>query len=336
MSSSKIRTVLAYTVFEYNRNGLQYNDLVQSKTNDFRFSPFENFELLLSATACMSVDHKLSDCSIMDDHQSSSKPKAELNDVVKRARIVCSFCGFERTSDNSDDGNDDPFDEFGCNGCAATKILINEDIPHIRDTHKSHSFYTSCHACSPSGYDAYLLSCCECLPRSEIPVSSDTYSDLPGIYELIFMRAYEEIFDEIDFRSRTVKGFLKIQSFRHYNQDLFKGKIVFTDELRKKGRLETSHNVFENGLTFVQTNKPINDNKPESFTSRLRGEIHDETKEYYRRSSWDWYLGTPVNLTILEKDYTCRWIPYDDSLHCTNNDAGELTTGDDEGDMSCP
>jgi hypothetical protein len=61
-----------------------------------------------------------------------------------------------------------------------------------------------------------------------------------------------------------------------------------------------------------------------------------KTKEYYRRSSWDWYLGTPVNLTILEKDYTCRWIPYDDSLHCTNNDAGELTTGDDEGDMSCP
>jgi formylmethanofuran dehydrogenase subunit E len=68
----------------------------------------------------VSVDHKLSDCStIMDDHQSSSKSMAELNDVVKRARIACSSCGFEKTSK---DDNVDPFDEFVCGGCAATNI----------------------------------------------------------------------------------------------------------------------------------------------------------------------------------------------------------------------
>jgi formylmethanofuran dehydrogenase subunit E len=44
---------------------------------------------------------------------------AELNDVVKRARIACSSCGFEKTSK---DDNVDPFDEFVCGGCAATNI----------------------------------------------------------------------------------------------------------------------------------------------------------------------------------------------------------------------
>ena len=76
---------------------------------------------------------------------------AELNDVVKRARIACSLCGFEKTSN---DDNDDTSDKFGCGGCAATKIWTNEDITHIRETHKSHSFYTSCHVCSATEHEA--------------------------------------------------------------------------------------------------------------------------------------------------------------------------------------
>ena len=83
---------------------------------------------------------------------------------------------------------------------------------------------------------------------------------------------------------------------------------------------------------MCKRNKPINDNIHESFTYRLRGEIQDETKDYlvedHNESSLGAYFGTPVNLMILEKDYNCRWIPYDNPLCCTNNDAGELTTRD--------
>ena len=50
--------------------------------------------------------------------------------------------------------------------------------------------------------------------------------------------------------------------------------------------------------------------------------------EDHNESSPGAYFGTPVNLMILEKDYNCRWIPYDNPLCCTNNDAGELTTRD--------
>ena len=82
----------------------------------------------------------------------------------------------------------------------------------------------------------------------------------------------------------------------------------------------------------MQTNKPIDDNIHESFTYRLRGEIQDETKDYlvedHNEFSPGAYFGTPVNLMILEEDYNCRWIPYDNPLCCTNNDEGELTTRD--------
>jgi hypothetical protein len=90
----------------------------------------------------------------------------------------------------------------------------------------------------------------------------------------------------------------------------------------------------------VQTNKPIDDNIHESFTCRLRGEIQDETKDYlvedHNESSLGAYVGTPVNLMTLEKDYNCRWIPHDNPLCCTNNDVGELTTRDAGNELVFP
>ncbi|OEU07041.1 hypothetical protein FRACYDRAFT_252143 [Fragilariopsis cylindrus CCMP1102] len=200
-----------------------------------------------------------------DDHQSSSKPTAELNDVVKRARIACSLCGFEKTSN---DDNDDTFDKFGCGGCAAQ------------------------------------------LPKFGLMKIYPPFAKPIGVIR--FKRVLED----------TI---VSSQQSR-----FFQSKIIFTHELRKKG--ESSQHLFENGPTFAQTNKPINDNIHESFTCRLRGEIQDETKDYlvedHNESSPGAYFGTPVNLMILEKDYNCRWIPYDNPLCCTNNDAGELTTRD--------
>ena len=126
------------------------------------------------------------------------------------------------------------------------------------------------------------------------------------------------------------KGSWRYNRFVTTVKIFFKAKIIFTDELRKKE--ESSQHLSENGLPLCKRNKPINDNIHESFTYRLRGEIQDETKDYlvedHNESSLGAYFGTPVNLMILEKDYNCRWIPYDNPLCCTNNDAGELTTRD--------
>ena len=196
----------------------------------------------------------------------------------KNCKVICHKCGFEkRRRSNNNNNNDYDGDEFPCDGCQATKLWLEKDVPEIRKNHPHRAFYRTC---TDRDECYYFTNSCKCVKRYGCNLPSD--SDLPGIYKLVLMQGHihprHRVLDAI-YKNYTVKGFLKIQSFTHDDKKLIKGKVVFTNKHCFSKRSEGDFDeYFENGFTFVHT-EPDRLNK-RGLRCHFRGEIQDGAKEY--------------------------------------------------------